>query len=432
MTHVFIAMTVTSVWLCVACGGGQSGPRPAPTSVGNTASGGGAVTVGGGGAASSGAAQSGGGVMSAGGGAAAGGGGVVNVTPTTLADGAVSAADPHLRFYGRWDLSDPAHPAASWGPVAIRLRFESRAIALDLMDDAVDLGDEGKGNAYQFRIDDGDFQRLGPGVLPGMQLASELSPGAHEVLLVRRTESKWGKTRFGGFKLDAGAHLLDPPSEPTRRIEVFGDSISAGLANENTGPYTNATENGYLAFGPTLARKLDAEWRVEARGGGSFYNDFYLPMVPFFERTYGPENKQNAPAADNPPWRFEPWQPDLLVVALGTNDFSEQYPHIEQAAYVSKHQAFLRTLRGHYPHTEIVCLAPFKPGAPWDEARSYIAASVADLGDAHIHAVDPTTPSAWLTFPDDYVSGDAFHPNIAGHEKIATELALVAKAALGW
>jgi lysophospholipase L1-like esterase len=171
---------------------------------------------------------------------------------------------------------------------------------------------------------------------------------------------------------------------------------------------------------------------VEARGGGSFYNDFYLPMVPFFERTYGPSNKQNAPAEDNPLWSLEQWQPDLLVVALGTNDFSEQYPHIEQAAYVSKHQAFLRTLRGHYPQTEIICLAPFKPGAPWDEARSYIAASVAQSGDAHIHAVDPTTPAAWLTFPDDYVNGDPFHPNIAGHEKIASELAAVAKAALGW
>lgn len=356
MTNAWIAISVTSVSLCLGCSGGQSGPRPALASAGNATAGGGGVNMVGGSAPSAGNASSGEGGASAVGGTASGGaasgGGVSGAPPTTLADGVVSATDPHLRFYGRWDLSDPAHPAASWGPVAVRLRFESSSLSLDLVDDAVDLGDEGQGNVYQFRIDDGDFKLLGPGVTPGTQLASGLSPGPHEVLLVRRTESKWGKTRFGGFKLDAGARVLEPPSEPTRRIEVFGDSISAGLANENTGPYTNATENGYLAFGPTLARKLDAEWRVEARGGGSFYNDFYLPMVPFFGRAYGPDNKQNAPAADNPEWSFERWQPDLLVVALGTNDFSEQYPHIEQAAYVSKHQAFLRTLRGHYPQTE--------------------------------------------------------------------------------
>jgi hypothetical protein len=104
--------------------------------------------------------------------------------------------------------------------------------------------------------------------------------------LVRRTESKWGTTTFVGFALAPGKHVLDPGPPPAYELEVFGDAISAGLADENTGYYTNQTENGYLAFGPTLARKLNAEWRVEARGGGSFYNDFYLPMIPFFDRTF--------------------------------------------------------------------------------------------------------------------------------------------------
>jgi lysophospholipase L1-like esterase len=345
-------------------------------------------------------------------------------------DGVVAADDPRLVFYGRWSRLDPKRPVASWGPVVVKVRFEGTSLSLALEDEQVDLGEEGRGNIYQFSIDGGEFQRLPPPRRATFQLATGLAAGEHEAMLVRRTESKWGTTTFVGFQIDDGARVL-PAGRPPRSIEVFGDSISAGLANENTGYYTNETENGYLAFGPLLARRLDAEWRVEARGGGSLYNDFYLPMIPFFDRVLGPANEQNAPAADNFVYSFAEHQPDVLILALGTNDFSEQYPHLEQALYVAKYRGFVQKLRGHYPGAVIFCLAPFKPGAPWDEARTYIAEAVDELADAGVVAVDGAAGQAWLT-AEEYVTGDAFHPNLAGHEKIAERLEPIVRAALGW
>jgi lysophospholipase L1-like esterase len=430
------AMLWLAASVSLGCGSAQGGPRPGmatqgggPTAMlgdaGAMTNSSGNSTTSAGGAAAAGAASTGG----ADAGMAHGGAALMPVTPT---GGRVAPDDPHLRYFGRWVHSDPKRPVASWGPVALKLRFEGASLSLQIEDEAVDLGAEGRGNVYQFSIDDGPIQLINGADATSFELASDLGSGQHELMLVRRTESKWGKTTLVGFQLAEGARVLDPGPAPERRVEVFGDSISAGLANENSGYYTNQTENAYLAFGPTLARKLEAEWRVEARGGGSFYNDFYLPMVPYFERSFGPRNLEHAPTADNPLWSFDEWQPDVLIVALGTNDFSEQYPHIDEAAYVPKYQAFLQALRGHYPSAELFCLAPFKPGAPWDEARSYITEAVAGHGDARVHAVDPTSPAPWLTYPDDYVTGDAFHPNLAGHEKIASALEVVVKKALGW
>jgi len=323
---------------------------------------------------------------------------------------------------------------ASWGPVAIKLRFEGPSLKLKLVDEQLNLADEGTGNSYQFSVDGGDFQLFSPTSASEYQLLSGLTDAVHELLFVRRTESKWGTTTFAGFELGAGKQVLDAGPAPAHRVEVFGDSISAGLANENTGYYTNQSENGYLAFGPVLARKLGAEWRVEARGGGSFYNDFYLPMIPFFDRAFGPANLQNAPAAQNPQWSFAAFQPDVFILALGTNDFSDMYPHIDQTAYVSKYQGFLRQLRADYPAAAIFCLAPFKPGAPWDEARKYITLAVGSLGDSRVYAIDPVGTGAdpWLESPADYVTGDAYHPNLQGHEKVAVRLETIVRQTLGW
>ncbi len=416
----------------------SAGAGAAGSAAGSTAGGGAAP----GGAPSAGAAQGG---SSAGGGSAAGSantagsgsGGTttaVALEPETPDSGLVAADNPRLQFLGRWQRTDPKRPIASWGPVAIKLKFEGTSVGLELEDDMTDLGVEGVGSTYQVSVDGGAFQVFSAAAGSHYDLASGLAEGPHELLLVRRSESKWGKTTFVGFDLAPGMRVFDAGPAPAHKLEVFGDSISAGLANENSGYYTNQSENGYLAFGPVLARKLEAEWRVEARGGGSFYNDYYLPMIPFFDRTFGPNNKENTPASDNPLWSFDDWQPDAFVLALGTNDFSDQYPHIDETAYVTKYQGFLQTLRGHYPSAHLFCLAPFKAGTPWDEARSYIEKAVTALGDAKVYAVNPLANSSdpWLTYPADYVTGDEYHPNVQGHEKIAVRLESIVREKLGW
>jgi lysophospholipase L1-like esterase len=419
------AIAAAVVIIAVACGSTQT----TPPETGAAGADGGAAPGGEGGASSDAAA------------AAHGADAAAPVDAASIAAMPPDADHPWIRYSGRWDRSTPKTAVAMWGAVSITAAFEGTTCTARLVDEQLTVTDiPGTGNYYQVSVDGGAWTVLPSSALAETVLASGLPAGVHSVTLVRRTESKYGKTTFSGLKLDPGKHLAPPPAPPARKIEVFGDSITAGLADEDTGGWNNATENGYESFAPKLARLVGAEWHVEARGGGSFYDDTYLPMVPWFDKVFGPHEAENDPPAGAALWDFTRWQPDAFVLALGTNDFSDQYPHIDESLYLTKYQAFLRSLRGWYPSAEIFCLAPFKEGAPWDEARKYISDAVAQLGDAHVHAIDPLAggtaatgyPQPWLDHPQDYVAGDDIHPNLAGDAKIAAKLRDVIASVMGW
>ncbi len=395
---------------------------------------GGTLSAGSGGAAAS---SSGGSVVAGGNGGVPAGAAGTGVIPG--ADELPPDADhPYIQYFGRWDHTSAKAPVAGWGAVYVKARFSGTSCTARFVDEQLTVpGGFGTGNVYQFQIDDGPWQELPSTAATEYALASGLQAGEHSLTLVRRTESKFGKTTFHGFILDSDHELLVPEPRPLRKLEVFGDSISAGLANENRGDYTNANENGYAAFGPEVARQLDAEWRVEARGGGSLFND-WLPMIPWFDKLTGPLDLQHLPDAGAALWDFAGWQPDVFILALGTNDSSDMYPASNQAAYVSKYKGFLSTIRSVYPNAVIFALAPWKEGAPWDLVRSHIPLAVSELGDAKVHAVVPLTGSSpsysdpWLSYPADYVSGDEYHPNLSGNQKIAAKLAEIIAPVMGW
>jgi lysophospholipase L1-like esterase len=426
--------------LAFACGqpGQAQEPDPAPMSAGAGSSDAGTTsaagaTVGGGGTTSAGA----------GGAPAAGQAGSLGSAGNGVVPGAdelpPDADHPYIQYFGRWDHSDPKAAVGAWGAIYVKARFTGSSLAVRLVDEQLTVPNGvGTGNVYQFQIDDGAFQELPSTAATEYTLATGLDAGEHSVTLVRRTESKFGTTTFHGFSLDSDQHLVVPEPRPERRLEVFGDSISAGLANENRGNYRNVNENGYAAFGPELARLLEAEWRVEARGGGSLLNDTWLPMIPWFDKLVGPLELQHLPASGAALWSFETWQPDVFILALGTNDSSDMYPASDEAAYVNKYKGFLSTIRGAYPSAEIFAVAPFKQGAPWDLVRAHIPLAVSQLADAKVHAVVPLSGASpsysgeWLSYPADYVSGDEYHPNLDGNAKIAAELAALIAPIMGW
>lgn len=341
-------------------------------------------------------------------------------TPTVTTTPCVWDADnPNIQYFGRWDFTDIRNPVANWGPVYIKAKFEGTSITIRLIDEQISLGAEGTGNYYQYSIDGGAFTVLPSTFATTYVLATGLADTTHTLTFMRRSESKYGKTIFSGFILDTGKNIVAPDPRPSRKIEVLGDSISSGLAIENTGWYTNATNNGYKTFGAKLAEMVNAEFHIEARGGGTFYSDTWLPMREFFKRTFGPYNLEHNPSPSNPYWDFNSWKPDVFFLELGTNDFSEQYPHIDQTLYVNKYKEFLTYLRSIYPDTYICCIPPFKEGTPWDEPRAYIPIAVSQMADAKIHCV---SLYGLLIHPTDYVTGDEYHPNEGGHTKIANYL----------
>lgn len=155
-------------------------------------------------------------------------------------------------------------------------------------------------------------------------LLDRLGPGEHVVRLDKLTESQTGSARFEGFFVGPRDSALPAPSRP-RRIEFIGDSHTVGYGVRSAGPECTEQQvhdltDTSLAFGPILAGRLNADYRIEAfsgRGVVRNYNGLAAgePLPALLPRVI-PGHAEPRVAAD------DPWTPDIVVIGLGTNDFS--------------------------------------------------------------------------------------------------------------
>jgi lysophospholipase L1-like esterase len=284
---------------------------------------------------------------------------------------------------------------------------------------------------------------LVPGAATEHALASGLADGTHTLELVRRSEGGFGKTVVSGLVLDAGRNVLSPGPRPPHKIEVIGDSISAGYGNEGGGGNTPQNENGYMAFGPQLARLLDAQWSIVAHSGQGMYRNGCEALPPAAHHMPDEFKLTQHPSVPGTNWNFDEWKPDVLIVALGTNDFADYPPgscaRPTDDAFMTAYAAFLSFARTVYPKTEIFALGTFLStasnqfGACNRDICSVVDAKKA-AGDGHVHCIDPgftSSTGAWL--PDgSYYVGDWTHPTVASHTLIAKRLRDIIRPVMGW
>ena len=170
-------------------------------------------------------------------------------------------------------------------------------------------------------------------------------PGEHSICLFRNMEPTTPKRiRFyrelqamseddrckvlvKGFKLD-GEFCAVP--KYTRRIEFIGDSITSG-----EGSYGNVTDVDWLAmymsasvnYATMTAKELNADYHILSQGGWGVFcgwdNDVRHNIPSVYEAVCGLVQK-NSPVdkafGTSEPYDFAKWQPDVIVVNLGTND----------------------------------------------------------------------------------------------------------------
>ena len=97
--------------------------------------------------------------------------------------------------------------------------------------------------------------------------------GEHHVLFFKRQDS-CHEMHILGFEIEDGAKLLELPDAQTRKIEVYGDSVSAGEVTEAV-DYTGKTDpehqggysNSWYSYAWMTARMLNAQIHDIAQGG---------------------------------------------------------------------------------------------------------------------------------------------------------------------
>jgi lysophospholipase L1-like esterase len=363
-------------------------------------------------------------------------------TETRLADTTprlYAPDDPNILYTGRIDFSNPKEPKFSAPGVYIRARFRGVAVVVEL-EDEFKWGTNR--NYYDAVIDDDTVVKIAPeqGVTL-YEVASNLPNAEHTITLVKRTEASIGYSKFRGFEFDG--EILPPPERPARRIEFIGDSITAGAgieADNNSAecqadgwgqPYNNAR----LAYGPVLARSLGAEYHVSAVSGiglvrnySSQYDARPMPEVydlMFFEQTGSPK------------WDPALFVPDVVVTALGTNDFSpgdSERESMDVDAFAAKYAEFIKKLRSYYPQAAIFVVSSPMLGDHWPNPANTFAT---DQKNAITKTVDALNADGdakvykYFSIPVVGI-GCGTHPSVEQQAMMAGQLAGAVAPVAGW
>ncbi len=320
-------------------------------------------------------------------------------------------AEPGIHWVGRTDTADPAVVRMGWSGVGLVARFDGTGVTVQMDDQS----------QYLTVVVDGAVQpRLATsGGLQDYVLAAGLPAGEHVVELYRRTEGSFGPTAVHDVIIE-GELLAPPPVE--RRMEIIGDSITAGYGNEGTDPcnFSADTENHYLTYGAVAARTVGAELHTIAWSGkGVVYNygdDVNEPMPELYDRTLATE------AGD---WSFA-WQPHVVAINLGTNDFSTGNDPPGEL-FVGAYVELAAHLRDVYPGAFILLLQPTLFGSEATMVQGYLEDVVAQRqadGDDAIAYADVNVD--WIG------SGCNGHPTVATHEGMGARLAEELAVHVGW
>ncbi len=149
-------------------------------------------------------------------------------------------------------------------------------------------------------------------------LVTGLEEGVHTVKVLKRTEALSTSMTLHGLHTDG----YFKPADRTEKlkIEVYGDSISAGYGNlrpsSNPDGTDSATQSGLQTYATYAAWALNAEINVQARSGIGMYTSGNIDdamqvntgyQFVNYDQTYG--------------WSFENYTPDIVLINLGTNDY---------------------------------------------------------------------------------------------------------------
>ena len=330
-----------------------------------------------------------------------------------------AAAAPEIRYVGRTLVTDEG-VSFDWSGTSFECRFTGRSFAVRATDT--------KRNYYNLTIDGRD---AGVVALCGRDtlivLASGLGRGEHTLRMQKRTEAEQGRTTIHAVRLDKGGRLLPPPPAPGRHIEFIGNSLTCGYGTEGLSadePFKPGTENCDKSFSCIVARYFGADCNLVSHSGQGAARNYGDPnstspltMADRMSRTFA--------MAETPAW--DPaqalYRPDLVVIHLGTNDFSTQ-PYPSRDEFRAAYLRILGNLRAAYgEQTPILCVAP-RMGNAYAYIREICdEAPYPNLGFAAIF-------TGYCNGGSDL--GSSAHPNYAGQRKMAMLLIPYVSSLTGW
>lgn len=318
----------------------------------------------------------------------------------------------NARLIGRFDLSTNGEAKFTWPGSAIEFRFEGSKASIN-------IASQGK---TRFALDV-DGQTKDFWAEEGSQtysLASGLTKGVHTIRLTRVNESTAGVTRFTSDPQTDGK-LLMPPAAPIRKLLVIGDSITAGYGVEGANQschYTLDTSTQQLTYAAFAAKALGADLHAIAWSGIGAWRSYgeKTPVKPSMiirhTRTLADE--------PNSKWNAQEYQPNAILVNIGTNDYWEGSVSTDYRDAMTK---LISQIQTDYPNKPIYLIVSPMLGEKVHVAQKQVLQS---LAKGNIKVLDLGENNGSEGFGCDY------HPNLTTHTRLGKALEASLKTELNW
>ena len=220
-----------------------------------------------------------------------------------------------------------------------------------------------------------------------------------------------------------------PLEEPKMRLEVIGDSITSGEGGSGAGgemTWNSFCFNCVDNYAYMAAKELDAIYHCVSQSGWgvlcSWEGDEKQAIPPYYEQVCGLLNgERNKELGAFEKWDFQKFQPDVIVVNLGTNDGSGTKDMEKVGKAV---EDFLKKLRDYNPESYILWCYGMLGNGIQPTLENAIQNYKTKSGDERVEFVE--LPD---TLEGEY--GSRQHPGQKSHEKTAKVLVEKIRAIVG-
>jgi len=266
-------------------------------------------------------------------------------------------------------------------------------------------------------------------------------PERHRIRVVKRTENDKGKAGVSDISV-AGILLPNETSRKRLRLEFIGDSISCGFGNEASareGLFVPQEQNEAKTYCAVAAKLLDAEYHNISISGISLCApldpDFALEipgfeglrikvkaMEDYYAYTDRVLEEYRGKSSEFSNWEFRRFQPDAIVINLGTNDSyrikASGNPIAEMEHYERRYAAFLKNIRRLNGPTPVVCctLGPMDYYL-YDNILEAVRKYKSETGDARVFCY-----KFGGIYPVQEGYGSSDHPSTKTHLRMGKEL----------
>lgn len=308
----------------------------------------------------------------------------------------ITADNKAFVYTGRIDFENKKEPLMIYAGSMVEAKFTGTSVGIYVKNQSMfvytAIGVLVDGVQYKLELTDSGEEQF-------FQIPAELGEGEHTLVVFKR-QAAAHYFRFCGIETEEGSTVTAPEKKYNLKIEVFGDSVSAGEVTEafnyegcidpaedkNSGVY----DNSWFSYPMVLGRRLGAQVHNNAQGGIALFDKTGFFCGPDREKLVGVESTYDklsyVPYSQQgmTMWDFSRFTPDLVIFAIGQNDPNPCEKETRSREYVekwkNKYKEILGELKRHYgKQVRVVMILTVLMHEPrWD---TYLDEIERELGD---------------------------------------------------